>query len=75
MRWANSTISLPNWLKMWTKSWKVLTLSRWSRVTRTWGETERTWMGEGRNNTGILGGSVSVDNLGWLVRASGRAQL
>lgn len=35
VRWANSTISLPNWLKIWTNSWKVLTLSRWSRVTRT----------------------------------------
>lgn len=38
VRWANSTISLPNWLKICTNSWKVLTLSRWSRVTRTWEE-------------------------------------
>ena len=27
------------------------------------------------NNTEILGGTISVDNLGWFLRANGRAQL
>lgn len=35
VRWANSTISFPNWLKICTNSWKLLTISRWSKVTRT----------------------------------------
>lgn len=50
VRWANSTISLPNWLKICTNSWKVLTLSRWSRVTRTWEERQ--------NQSGNVSGNI-----------------
>lgn len=35
VKWANSTISFPNWLNICTNSWKLLTFSSWSIVART----------------------------------------
>lgn len=35
VKWANSTISFPNWLNICTNSWKLLTFSSCSIVART----------------------------------------
>lgn len=43
VRCANSTISFPNWLNIWTNSWKLFTFSSLSIVARTC-KTENIWL-------------------------------